>query len=466
MAKKKISAFTPTTTYAAADIIPLVINPGTVPASRTITFDNLFTEIVTGVAVKTADGIDCNPGSDIDCDLISVGVTGAPKLWWDESLDAFSLTKRLFLGDTQTTASVDPMVNVNRAVNDDVAGNGHCFSDSSVVTRAGTVAYNSFDARITISGTADYDHFAGFQSLPILDTTGTTDNYYGFIAGVSVTDGVLTNAYGLYVQLLAETAPGTITNAYGVYIAEQLRGDTSNYSLYCAGETSLSYFAGKVGIKQKPQAHILLAIGTVQIEPVATAYGIQLATENNGAKYSYLAGIDLHPMSSGTANHLGLFGAFVRPQHVSTGTLTNLYDVYAASLGGTGSGVVTNRYGVKILDMVGGSLTNQYGLHVARLTKGATLNYAIFTEGATPSLFEGPHYFKNTTSGTSKADHAQILAADKPAGNSCIVVKTENNSLIWLYQQDHIADASAGTEIATINAILAALENNGLLAAS
>ena len=472
MAKKKISAFTETTTLADADIIPVVINPGTSPASRKITKSNyrksILAAITDPVIVKSGDGInfDTADGSDTDIDILTLDVTGTPKLWWDESIDAFSLTKRLFLGGTQTTASVDPMVNVNRAVNDDVAGNGHCFSDSSVITRAGGVAYNSFDARITISGTANYDHYAGFQSLPILDTTGTTTNYYGFIAGLSVTDGVCTNAYGLYVQLLAETAPGTITNAYGVYIAQQLRGDTLNYSLYCAGQTSLSYFEGKVGILQAPQSHIGLAVGTLQIAPVATMFGIQVATENTKATYDYLAGIDLQPRSIGTANHLGLIGVFSRPQHESTGTLANEYDFYAGALGGAGSGAVTNRYGLKVINVVGGTLTNQYGVYIDLLNKGAALNYALYTAGATPSLFEGPQFHKNCTSAASKADHAQILAADKPAGNSCIVVKTENNSLIWLYQQAHIADAAGGTEVATINAILAALENIGFLATS
>lgn len=41
MAKKKISAFTETTTLADADILPVVINPATIPASRKVTTANL-----------------------------------------------------------------------------------------------------------------------------------------------------------------------------------------------------------------------------------------------------------------------------------------------------------------------------------------------------------------------------------------------------------------------------------------
>ncbi len=44
------------------------------------------------------NGFDVNPGADIDADLTTVGVTGSPKLWWDESQDAFVLSKRLIIG--------------------------------------------------------------------------------------------------------------------------------------------------------------------------------------------------------------------------------------------------------------------------------------------------------------------------------------------------------------------------------
>lgn len=48
-------------------------------------------------ATFDANGIDVNPGSDADADLITVGVTDTPKFWWDESEDAFNLTKPLQL---------------------------------------------------------------------------------------------------------------------------------------------------------------------------------------------------------------------------------------------------------------------------------------------------------------------------------------------------------------------------------
>jgi len=48
-----------------------------------------------GLQIDTVGGLDINPGSDADADLITVGVTGSPKLWWDESEDYFVLSKGL-----------------------------------------------------------------------------------------------------------------------------------------------------------------------------------------------------------------------------------------------------------------------------------------------------------------------------------------------------------------------------------
>lgn len=41
------------------------------------------------------DGLDIDPGSDIDADLLTVGVTAAPKLSWVEASDLFNLSKAL-----------------------------------------------------------------------------------------------------------------------------------------------------------------------------------------------------------------------------------------------------------------------------------------------------------------------------------------------------------------------------------
>lgn len=47
-------------------------------------------------------GLALNPGSDQDTDIITVGVTGSPKIYWDESTDQFHSTKGLWLNTAGT----------------------------------------------------------------------------------------------------------------------------------------------------------------------------------------------------------------------------------------------------------------------------------------------------------------------------------------------------------------------------
>ena len=55
-----------------------------------------------GQLFADANGLRITPGGDIDADLISVDVTGTPKLSWDESENAFSLSKSLVIGSPQS----------------------------------------------------------------------------------------------------------------------------------------------------------------------------------------------------------------------------------------------------------------------------------------------------------------------------------------------------------------------------
>jgi hypothetical protein len=52
------------------------------------------------VNVNTADGIDIAPGADLDADLITVNVTGDVRFWWDESEDRLSFSKDIWVEGT------------------------------------------------------------------------------------------------------------------------------------------------------------------------------------------------------------------------------------------------------------------------------------------------------------------------------------------------------------------------------
>ena len=114
----------------------------------------------------------------------------------------------LHVGAHTTNNSSDSVVLISRLVDDTIAGNGHAFSDSSYLTRGGTMSYNSFDARIVIGGTENYGHYAAFQTGGIYNSSGTMDHYYAYVSVPSVSAGTVTNMYGAYVaECIALIAP-------------------------------------------------------------------------------------------------------------------------------------------------------------------------------------------------------------------------------------------------------------------
>lgn len=169
-----------------------------------------------------------------------------------------TVTGALYVGSGTSTNSVDSVVTVNRAVNDSTAGNGHSFSDSSTISRSGVIGYNSFDGRFIVTGSANYDHFAIFQSNPLIGTSGTTSNVYGIYSKTRVNTGTLTNSYSFYAS--DTYGSGTVTNNYGLYVEQLTNGATLNYAVYTAGTTP-SVFTGNVGFGGVPSYPIHI-IGT------------------------------------------------------------------------------------------------------------------------------------------------------------------------------------------------------------
>lgn len=93
---KKLQELTTITSWAASTIMYLVTDPSGTPVDNDMTLEDLFTEIITAVTVKTANGIDIGTGAAVDTDLITVrNDVGTDKLWFDESEDAFAFSTGL-----------------------------------------------------------------------------------------------------------------------------------------------------------------------------------------------------------------------------------------------------------------------------------------------------------------------------------------------------------------------------------
>lgn len=149
----------------------------------------------------------------------------------------------LHVGNSSTISSVDAEILISRFVDSVGSGNAHAFSDSSTVTRAGTIGYNSYDARIATSGTNAMDHYAAFQSGPTLGSSGGLQNIYGFYSAPVISSGTAQNNYGIRVNDI--TGAGSVTYNYGVYVGSLTKG-ASDFSFYANGSAP-SVFEGKIG---------------------------------------------------------------------------------------------------------------------------------------------------------------------------------------------------------------------------
>jgi hypothetical protein len=167
--------------------------------------------------------------------------SGSVNVKWFGSLENYT-----FFGDGNTTTnSSDSVVTVNRDVDDTIAGNGHCFSDSSDVTRGGNISYASFDARATVAGVSGYGHFAPFQNGMKYSTSGLIGTAYGYVDVPLIDSGTISVRRGLSVHDVAVSGSGAVVNNYGLYIEELTSGTSSDWAVVTKGATK-SLFEGFV----------------------------------------------------------------------------------------------------------------------------------------------------------------------------------------------------------------------------
>jgi hypothetical protein len=149
----------------------------------------------------------------------------------------------LHVGNGTTTGSTDPLILASRVINSG-SGNSRAFSDATNYARSGGTAYASYDARISMTGTNNFGHYAAFQSGPTLDFTGTITDVFNYISAPTYTAGTVTNSYGTYIQNPVKTG-ATLTNNYGHYFASTFNAGTNNWVFYNAS-TERVYSGGDI----------------------------------------------------------------------------------------------------------------------------------------------------------------------------------------------------------------------------
>jgi len=226
-----MSNYTKTTNFAAKDSLP---SGNANKVVRGTEIDAEYTNIATAITSK----------ADVASPTFTGTLTSSGAL---VASSTFALTGRADIGDRGTnTNSSDPMVNVNRNVNNSTtAGNSHCFSDSSLIDKTGTISYASYDARINITGTNSYGHFAPFQNGVVHATSGTTSILYGYVDVPQVTNGTVSTRYGVKINDVTRSGSGAVTNNYALWIDQQTANSAQTWGLVQKG-TSKNLFEGQV----------------------------------------------------------------------------------------------------------------------------------------------------------------------------------------------------------------------------
>ena len=230
------------------------------------------------LTITDANGLDVNPGSDTDADLITVGVDGSPKISWDESEDAFRMeqltTDYLTVGSTDLNTTYPIYSPGKIGAGDDFVcigeGRGLSGGDNQSIlqlnipiTGADGTLHKidiAIDASVLISCQGTGDGAGGVTGLKVdlgsVEIEGSNfDINGGTIDGVTITapvlDGTVTNT-GATLVLPAFTAGGDIigqaTHDLGSAaspFAEAYIGNTNDYlKVAIAGNIPTLYGTG------------------------------------------------------------------------------------------------------------------------------------------------------------------------------------------------------------------------------
>jgi hypothetical protein len=130
-----------------------------------------------------------------------------------------------------------------------------------------------------------------------------------------------------------------------------------------------------------------IAVARTLTSGTGNAHGIDDNTVFSRDTYAY-ASFDAKAQMTGSVT-IGHYAGFEEDGKMQATTVNSYYS-YVVSSNIDGS-AVDSKYGLYIYDtsVTSGSLTNQYGIYINELTAAGTLNYAVWTNGTTPSRFGG-----------------------------------------------------------------------------
>jgi hypothetical protein len=131
-----------------------------------------------------------------------------------------------------------------------------------------------------------------------------------------------------------------------------------------------------------------IAVSRELTSGTGNAHGVDDNTEFSRDTYAY-ASFDAKALISGSGITIGHYAAFENDATLTADTVNILYGF--VDLPTVNGSALDTRYGFRANDVIltSWTVTNNYGLYVEELDAGSTLNYAIYTNGTTPSRFGG-----------------------------------------------------------------------------
>jgi hypothetical protein len=261
---------------------------------------------------------------------------------------------------------------------------------------------------------------AGTNTTQVATTAFVTNGLSGKQNTISGTENYLTK-YGA----------GGVVDTKTFEDGNDLKKDIGNYVNGANNTSSTGLFKAQKTITQHA-VYGFIDDSTINYGQVALQAH---ASFNDNVKIAGIQNSDHHhsfqsyPHYSNSGILTDLYGFFMQPD-ITAGTVTNLAQFRANNPLGTGI------------------ISNLYGLFVPELTRGTSQNYAVFTQGATPSLFSGNTYFGSRIGiGTITPTTAQeIVDTNKMTGtNGNFSVKSSDSQAANLGGQITLGGSYSGT---------------------
>lgn len=234
-----MTAITWATINPAVDIIPAVDISEGATGNRKWVINEFFNGITSPIVIAQASGVDIVPTTDVDCDILTVGNTGAGKLTWDADLGQFIFTTGVrfdtAIGIGAATPTTSALI---------IAGARNLAAYYGINSGGSNIQGTSygFYTNIASSGTAAVTAIIGVLAAPSHGSSNTLGSLRGLQSVVTTTGGTITNCYGL--QISNPSGGGAITTNYAIRIEDQTAGGT-NYGVYVVSPTA-SYFGGLI----------------------------------------------------------------------------------------------------------------------------------------------------------------------------------------------------------------------------